>query len=86
MVATSNHAAYHQTTKTISQLTRTVMNKYTPDELKTLFDALNSAPSWISKRFVLKSMLGWSDEDLKQNITMIEEENRMRSMGNKGAY
>lgn len=62
------------------------MTKYTAEELKTLFDALNSAPSWISRRFALKHLLGWSDEDLKQNVAMIEEEGRMRSMGNKGAY
>jgi hypothetical protein len=59
---------------------------YTPSELKTLFEALNTAPSYLSKRYVLKNMLGWSDEDLRANLQMKEEEATQQKMGNKGIY
>jgi hypothetical protein len=59
---------------------------YTPAELKVLFEALNSAPSYLSKRFILKNMLGWSEEQLKQNMSMIEEEQSLKKMGKTGAY
>jgi hypothetical protein len=59
---------------------------YEPQELKTLFEALNSAPSYLSKRYILKHMLGWSDDDLRQNMTMIEEEQQQKRMGKTGGY
>jgi len=59
---------------------------YTPEELKVLFEALNSAPSYLSRRFILKNMIGWSDDDLKANMTMLEEEAAMKRIGNKGGY
>jgi len=59
---------------------------YTPTELKTLFEALNTAPSYLSKRYILKHMLGWTDEQLKQNMSMIEEEQSLKKMGKTGAY
>jgi hypothetical protein len=59
---------------------------YTPADLKVLFEALNSAPSYLSKRFILKNMLGWSEEQLKQNMIMIEEEQSLKKMGKTGAY
>jgi len=31
-------------------------------------------------------MLGWTDEDLKQNAALVDEETIQRKMGNKGAY
>ena len=58
---------------------------YTPDELKMLFEALNNAPSYLSKRFVLKHMVGWSDEDLKLNLQMLQEEaDAKKQIGAKG--
>lgn len=63
-----------------------VYTHYNPEELKTLFDALNHAPSYLSKRFVLKHMLGWTDEQLKQNQTMVEEEQALKKMGKAGGY
>ena len=59
---------------------------YKPEELKTLFEALNSAPSYLSKRYILKHMLGWTEEQLKQNISMIEEEQSFKKMGKTGGY
>ncbi len=59
---------------------------YEPGELKTLFEALNMAPPWLSRRFVLKNMLGWTDDDLKQNALLVDEETTQRKMGNKGSY
>jgi len=59
---------------------------HTPEELKILFEALNSAPSYLSKRFILKHMLGWTDEDLKTNLTFIQEEAANRTIGMKGGY
>jgi hypothetical protein len=59
---------------------------YSPEELKLLFEALNSAPSYLSKRYVLKHMLGWTDEDLSTNMKMIEEEQAFKKMGKTGGY
>ena len=59
---------------------------YTPEELATLFNALNSCPSFLSKRFVLKNMLGWTENDLSINMKLIEEEQSLKKIGNKGGY
>jgi hypothetical protein len=61
------------------------MNKkiYTPDELKTLVDALNGAPSYLSKRFVLKYLCGWSDDMIAENAKLWQEENQAMKMGEK---
>jgi hypothetical protein len=59
---------------------------YTPQDLKVLFEALNSAPSYLSKRYILKHMLGWTDDQLKQNMNMIEEEQSFKKMGKTGGY
>ena len=64
----------------------TTNSYYSPTELKVLFEALNTAPSYLSKRYVLKHMLGWTDEQLKQNMSMIEEEQSLKKMGKTGGY
>lgn len=56
---------------------------YTPDELKTLVDALNGAPSYLSKRFVLKHLCGWSDELIEANVKMKLEEEQQSRIGDK---
>lgn len=56
---------------------------YTPDELKTLVDALNGAPSYLSKRFVLKNLCGWSDDMIAENAKLWQEENQAMKMGEK---
>jgi hypothetical protein len=56
-------------------------------ELKTLFEALNIAPQWISKRFILEHYCGWSDQDIQRNATLRSEEEQQSKIGNKtGAY
>lgn len=59
---------------------------YTPQDLKILFEALNTAPSYLSKRYILKHMVGWTDEDLKVNLHMVEEEQQFKKMGKTGGY
>jgi hypothetical protein len=59
---------------------------YTPQELKLLFEALSIQPSYLSKRYVLKHMLGWSDDDLRDNMNMMEEEASMKRIGQRGGY
>lgn len=58
---------------------------YDASELKLLFEALNQAPSYLSKRFILKNLMGWSDEDLKLNLQMLQEESdAKKQIGAKG--
>lgn len=71
----------HMTTKTTTSGVT-----YTPQDLKVLFEALNSAPSYLSKRYILKHMVGWTDEDLKLNQHMVEEELQFKKMGKTGGY
>lgn len=59
----------------------------TAEELKTLFEALNIAPQWMSKRFILKKYCGWTDNDINTNAQLrVDEENQLK-IGNKtGAF
>lgn len=54
---------------------------YTPEELKTLVDALNGAPAYLSKRFVLKHLCGWSDELINENAKLKLEEEQQKKIG-----
>lgn len=54
---------------------------YTADELKTLFEALNSAPGYLSKRFILLHMLGWDEEQLRINMQLVDQEKELARMG-----
>lgn len=54
---------------------------YTPEELKTLVDALNGAPSYLSKRFVLRHLCGWSDELINENARLKLEEEQQKRIG-----
>jgi hypothetical protein len=56
---------------------------YSPEELKILVDALNSAPAYLSKRFILKNLCGWSDEMIASNVRMKNEELNMMQQGDK---
>ena len=56
---------------------------YDPDQLKTLVDALNGAPSYLSKRFVLKHLCGWSDEMIAENMKLKQEEDQQAKIGEK---
>jgi hypothetical protein len=58
-----------------------------PQDLKLLCEALNIAPSWLSKRFILKKCCGWTDADLNTNAAMKSEEDQQSKIGNKaGGY
>jgi hypothetical protein len=56
---------------------------YNPDELKTLVDALNGAPSYLSKRFVLKHLCGWTEEMILENMRLKNEEDTQMKIGEK---
>jgi len=56
---------------------------YNPTELKTLVDALNGAPSYLSKRFVLKHLCGWTDEMISENMRLKHEEETQMKIGEK---
>lgn len=57
---------------------------YTAQELKILFEALNSAPSYLSKRFILLHMLGWDEDKLRLNMQLVEQEKDLARMGKTG--
>jgi len=60
---------------------------YTPDELKTMMEAINLAPSWMSKRFIMQELLGWSEDTVKRNVQLKQEEDMQSQIGNKaGGY
>ena len=63
--------------------TKTTGKIYEPTELKILVDALNGAPSYLSKRFILKHLCGWSDEMIAENMRMKQEEEQQMRIGEK---
>lgn len=61
--------------------------KYEPNELKTLFDAMNIAPGYLSKRFIMKELCGWSDKMIEENAKLRTEEEQQSKIGNRiGGY
>lgn len=56
---------------------------YDPQELKTLFEAIQLAPSWLSKRFIMKDLCGWDEARLEENVKLRNEEEQQSKMGNK---
>jgi hypothetical protein len=61
--------------------------RYTPDELKTLMEAIGMAPSWMSKRFIMQELCGWSEARVTLNAKLKTEEDQQSSMGNRtGGY
>ena len=60
---------------------------YTPQDLKTLFEAMQLAPSWMSKRFIMKELCGWNDASIELNVKLMREENAQTTKGDKiGGY
>lgn len=57
----------NETTPKISRL-------YSPEDLKILVDALNLAPSYLSKRFILRHLCGWTDAMLEENAKLKKQE------------
>jgi hypothetical protein len=61
--------------------------RYSPDELKTLFEALNMAPSYLSRRFIMKDLCGWDDKQIEENAKLRLEEEQQSKIGNRlGGY
>jgi hypothetical protein len=61
--------------------------RYTPDELKTLMEAIGMAPSWMSKRFIMQELCGWSEARIKLNAQLKTEEDSQSNIGNRtGGY
>jgi hypothetical protein len=56
---------------------------YSPEQLKTLVDALNGAPSYLSKRFILKHLCGWNDDMISENMKLKQEEDNQIKIGDK---
>ena len=60
---------------------------YTPGELKTIMEAINIAPSWMSKRFIMTELLGWNEERVARNVVLKQQEDQQSNIGNKaGGY
>ena len=57
--------------------------KYTADELETLFRAVSSAPSYLSRKFILKVLCGWTDDMLDTNLKMRADESVATRNGDK---
>ena len=57
--------------------------KYTPEDLKILVDALNGAPAYLSKRFILIHLCGWSETMVEENVKMKNDEISMMNRGDK---
>ena len=61
--------------------------RYTPDELKTLMEAINGAPGWMSKRFIMQELCGWSEARVALNAKLRTEEDQQSNVGNRtGGY
>jgi hypothetical protein len=61
--------------------------RYSPDELKTLFEAISIAPSYLSKRFIMKDLCGWDDKMMEENAKLRIEEDQQNKIGNRlGGY
>lgn len=70
-----------------TKTTKTKTGLYNPEELKTLFEALNMAPSYLSKRFIMRNLCGWDEQMIADNAQFKNEEENMAKMGNKvGGY
>lgn len=71
----------------VSKSAKTEAQPMSPQDLKTLFEALNIAPAWMSKRFILKKCCGWTDDDISNNAQMKLDEDNQSKIGNKtGAF
>lgn len=61
----------------------TTNSYYSPEELGILFDALNRAPAYLSKRFILKHLCNWSDDLISANVRIKNEEYASIKSGDK---
>ena len=50
-------------------------------------EAINSAPAWMSKRFIMQELLGWTEDTVAKNAQLRTEEEQKYQRGDKvGAY
>lgn len=48
---------------------------------------MNIAPGYLSKRFIMKELCGWSDKMMEDNARLRTEEEQQSKIGNKiGGY
>lgn len=65
----------------------TPAGRYNPEQLKTLFEAMNIAPGYLSKRFIMKDLCGWDDKLIEENAKLRMEEEQQMKIGNRvGGY
>lgn len=57
--------------------------RYTNEELRQLFDALHTAPSYLSKRFILQHLCGWNEDMILCNQQMKQQELDATKMGDR---
>lgn len=69
------------TPTTVNAVGPIIQGMYTPEQLKIVVDALNGSPSYLSKRFVLKHLLGWSDKLIEENYKLKLEEDQQSKRG-----
>jgi hypothetical protein len=61
--------------------------RYSPEELKTLMEAIGMAPSWMSKRFIMQELCGWTEARVALNAKLRTEEDQQSNVGNRtGGY
>ena len=72
---------------TTTKTTKVKTGMYTPEELKTLFEAMNIAPGYLSKRFIMQNLCGWDEKMIVGNLQFKNEEENSIKVGNKiGGY
>lgn len=59
------------------------IGRYDPQELKTLFEAMSIAPGYLSKRFIMRDLCGWTDKMINENASLRMEEEQQAKIGNK---
>jgi hypothetical protein len=56
---------------------------YSPSELKILFEAMNIAPAYLSRKFIFKRLCGWTEDQCSENIQFRVDEDQFGKNGNK---
>jgi hypothetical protein len=59
------------------------IGRYDPQELKTLFEAMSIAPGYLSKRFIMRELCGWTEKMINDNASLRLEEEQQAKIGNK---
>lgn len=81
VVGSGPHKKSLEGDRMLKETAPSLKSMYTPEEFKTLVDALNLAPAYLSKRFILKNLCGWTDEMILENQKLRNEENNDTRLG-----